>query len=223
MPFTATSRRRWRLLAVLLLAPVLPAAGQTSPAGGEWRSMFDGESFGKWKQTPFGGNGPVKVEKRAIYFGPGRPLAGITWSGEFPKTDYEIRFEGVRVAGGDFFASLTFPVGDSFATWVTGGWGGDIVGISSIDDWDASENETRTYFNFEAGRWYKFLLQVTGERIRAWIDGDLIVNVAIAGRAISLRFGEIERSAPLGFASYATLGGVRNIAYRPLRSQGAAK
>ena len=45
--------------------------------------------------------------------------------------------------GGDFFATLTFPVDDSFCTFVTGGWGGDIVGLSSIDGWDASDNETR--------------------------------------------------------------------------------
>ena len=81
-------------------------------------------------------------------------MTGITWTGEFPRSNYEVRFEAARLQGNDFFASLTFPVEDSFVTWVTGGWGGDIVGISSIDGWDASDNETRTYFNFENGRWY---------------------------------------------------------------------
>ena len=64
---------------------------------------------------------------------------------------------------------------------MTGGWGGDIVGLSSIDGWDASDNETRAYFNFETGRWYSFRLLVTAQRIRAWIDDQQIINVAIAG------------------------------------------
>ena len=103
----------------------------------------------------------------------------------------------MRVQGNDFFASLTFPVGDSFCTWVTGGWGGDIVGLSSIDGWDASDNETRSYFNFENGRWYALRLQVTDDRIMAWIDEQPIVDVDITGRAIGLRHGEIKLSAPL--------------------------
>ena len=143
-------------------------------------------------------------------------MTGITWAGSFPRTGYEVRFEGARLKGGDFFASLTFPVGDSHCTWVTGGWGGDIVGLSSLDGWDASDNETRTYFNFETGRWYAFRLRVTDDRITAWIDNQQIINVAITGRSVELRFGEIKLSAPFGFASYATTGGLRKIEYRLL-------
>jgi hypothetical protein len=183
---------------------------------GEWQSMFDGKSLTGWKETPFNRRGKVRVENGALVLGAGDPLTGINWTAPFPHSGYEVRLEASRVNGGDFFASLTFPVGDSFATWVTGGWGGDIVGISNIDGWDASENETRTYFNFEPGRWYALRLEVTPERIRAWIDGKNIVNVNIAGRAIDLRPGPIELSAPFGFASYNTTGSLRGIAYRKL-------
>ena len=144
-------------------------------------------------------------------------MTGVTWSGSFPRADYEVRFEGVRLQGSDFFASMTFPVGDSYCTWVTGGWGGDIVGLSSLDGWDASDNETRSYFDFEKGRWYVLRLQVTAGRIMAWIDDRPIVNVAIDGRSIGLRYGEIRLSAPFGFASYATTGGLRKIEYRLLK------
>src|ERR1044071_685499 len=125
-----------------------------------------------------------------------------------------MRCKAQRRAGNDFFASLTFPVGDSLATWVLGGWGGDIVGISSIDGWDASDNETRSYFNFEDGRWYALRLKVTAARIEAWIGDQQIVNVLIEGRSVELRYGEIKLSAPFGFASYATTGGLRKIEYR---------
>ena len=135
---------------------------------------------------------------------------------DYAMRDFErsARFEGVRLKGNDFFASLTFPFGDSFCTWVTGGWGGDIVGLSSLDGWDASDNETRTYFNFENGRWYALRLQVTPDRIMAWIDERRIINVEIRGRSIGLRHGETKLSAPFGFASYATTGGLRKIEYR---------
>src|SRR5690242_19974784 len=196
-----------------LLAFAAAAAGQT-----EWKPLFDGKSLGGWRETAFSGRGPAKVENGALVIGPGQPLAGVTFTREFPRSNYAIRFAAEKLAGGDFFASLTFPFGDSFCTWVTGGWGGDIVGLSSIDGWDASDNETRSYLNFENGRWYSFRLQVTDDRIQAWIDDQPIINVEIAGRSISLRRGEIQLSAPLGFASYNTAGDLRKIEYRELRA-----
>ena len=56
-------------------------------------------------------------------------MTGVTWTGSFPRSDYEIRFEAARLAGNDFFATVTFPVQNSFCSLVTGGWGGDIVGL----------------------------------------------------------------------------------------------
>lgn len=188
---------------------------------GEWQTLFDGKSLQGWRETTFSGHGTVRVENGAILLGAGSPLTGITLTGDFPRSNYEVRFEGARLEGGDFFASLTFPVGDSYCTWVLGGWGGDIVGLSSLDGWDAADNETRSYFTFEKGRWYALRLQVSGERIMAWIDEQPAVNVAIGGRSVGLRYGEIKLSAPFGFASYQTTGGVRKISYRTLRPSAA--
>ena len=211
-----------RLLSAILFVLAAAAAGAQQKAG-EWQSLFDGKTLHGWRETPFTGHGGVRVEKGTIILGAGNPMTGITWTGSFPKSDYEVRFEAARLEGSDFFASLTFPVGDSFGTWVTGGWGGEIVGISSLDGWDASDNETRSYFNFESGRWYAMRLQVTAGRIQAWIGGQQIVDVAIEGRSVSLRYGEIKLSAPFGFASYATTGGLRNIEYRLLGPAGGGR
>jgi hypothetical protein len=185
-------------------------------AGADWQSLFDGKSLQGWREAQFKGHGPVRVENGNMILGAGGPMTGVTWNGEFPKANYEVRFEAARMQGNDFFASLTFPVGESFCTWVTGGWGGDIVGLSSIDGWDAADNETRSYFTFETGRWYRFRLQVAGDRIMAWIDDKQIINVHIAGRQIGLRFGDMKLSAPLGFASYLTTGNIRKVEYRVL-------
>ncbi len=179
-------------------------------AAQDWRPVTG------WQETKFTGHGVARIEKDAIFLDPGAPMTGVTRAAAFPKTDYEIRYEAARLRGGDFFASLTFPVGDSHCTWVTGGWGGDIVGLSNIDGWDASDNETRSYFTFEIGRWYAFRIQVTGAIIRVWIDEQAVVNVPIGGRKVDLRRGEMNLSAPLGFASYNTAGGIRKIEYRPL-------
>ena len=201
------------LASLLCLAAV--ANAQLNP--GEWQSLFDGKSLKGWRETLFSGHGQVRVESGSMVLAPGAPMTGITWTGSFPHSDYEVRFEAARMKGNDFFASMTFPVGESFCTLVTGGWGGDIVGLSSLDGWDASENETRSYLNFENGKWYVFRLQVTGDRIRAWIDDQSVVNVVITGRIISLRRGEINLSTPFGFASYGSAGVLRKIEYRLLR------
>jgi hypothetical protein len=198
----------------------LCAALSAQPKAGEWQSLFNGKSLAGWRETPFTNRGEVRVENGTIVLGAGNPMTGVTLTGSFPRSNYEVRFEAARLKGGDFFASLTFPVQDSYCTWVTGGWGGDIVGLSSIDGWDASDNETRTYFKFEAGRWYSMRLQVTDDRIRAWIGDRPIINAEIAGRTVGLRYGEIKLSAPFGFASYNTTGGVRKVEYRLLSATG---
>ena len=81
--------RRWAALAIL--------CGGTA-AGQEWTSLFDGVSLQGWKETPFRSRGTVQVKDNAIELGKGR-LTGVTWTGSFPKSGYEIRFEAVRRDG----------------------------------------------------------------------------------------------------------------------------
>ena len=85
-----------------------------------------------------------------------------------------------------------------------GGWGGSLVGISSLDGMDASENETTKFVSFETGRWYRIRLRVTEKRIQAWIDKEKLVDVDIAEQKISLRPGDIEMSKPFGVAAWQT-------------------
>ena len=44
------------------------------------------------------------------------------------------------------------------------GWGGSLVGLSSIDDLEASGNQTATIREFKEMTWYKIRLRVSGER-----------------------------------------------------------
>ena len=193
-------------------------AGQASSPPGEWIPLTDGQSLKGWKETPFSRHGEVHVKDGVIVIGDGH-LTGITWTGEFPRSGYEIRFEAARLEGNDFFAGITFPVNDSFCSWINGGWGGSVVGLSSLDGDDASENDTSTVRDFVKGRWYAFRLEVTEKRIRGWIDGVLIIDADITGRQVGLRPGEIDLSAPLGFASYSTVAGLRKVEYRRLAAE----
>lgn len=218
--FTGPVSRR-HALALLALAARGLAGAQSQ--GAEWRTMFDGKSLQGWRETPYTDRGEVRADNGAIVLGAGKPLTGVNWTASFPATGYEVRFEAARLQGNDFFASLTFPVGDSFCTWVAGGWGGDIVGLSSIDGWDASDNETRSYFTFERERWYAHRLRVRERRITAWIDDVQVIDVDVEGRTLSLYFGETKLSAPFGFASYRTTGGLRKVEYRLLRASSDAR
>jgi Domain of Unknown Function (DUF1080) len=197
--------------ATFLVFAATALAQQPAP----WRPLFDGESLKGWKETGFTGKGTVKVEDGAIVLGKGY-LTGVNFTGNFPKANYELRLEAQRTEGKDFFAGITFPVNDSFLTWVNGGWGGTMVGLSSLDGNDASENETSVLRTFELGRWYRLWLAVTTDRVRAWIDEELVIDVSIANRETGLRPGEIELSKPLGIASYNTIAKLRKIEWRPL-------
>jgi hypothetical protein len=195
--------------------PPPPAAPNPLPKAGEWQTMFDGKTLGGWKETPFSGRGKVTIQNGAINLGSGA-MTGVNWTGWFPKFNYELRVEAQRVNGRDFFASITFPIGEFFLTWVNGGWGGSVVGISSIDSADASENETATIVPFLNGQWYTLLLRVANDSVQASIDGENMINIYLVGRQLSLRPGEIELSVPLGICSYSTTGAIRKIEYRLL-------
>lgn len=183
-----------------------------------WQPMFDGKSLQGWRETPFSGRGKVRVEDGTIILGSGT-LTGITWAGPFPRSNYEIRLEAARLDGSDFFAGITFPVKEAHCSWIIGGWGGRVVGLSSLDGRDASENETTIERNFTRGRWYALRLRVTDSRILGWIDDEQIIDLALSGREISLRPGQIDLSAPFGIAAYSTIGALRSIEYRVLPAE----
>jgi hypothetical protein len=203
------------LLAALVLASGGSAApGQNAAVG--WRPLFDGKTLTNWQPTEFGGEGAVKVENGQIVLETGKSLTGITWAGgALPKTNYEIALQAVRVEGHDFFAGITFPVGDSFCSLILGGWGGSVVGLSSLNFMDASENETSQSIDFENARWYNVRVRVTPEKIQAWLDDRQIIDQDIKDTKITVRM-EVEPSKPLGVATWKTKGALKDIRLRRL-------
>jgi hypothetical protein len=200
-------------------APGTEAAGSTDPD-----SLFDGKSLAGWKRTEFRGAGQVTVERSfrggpgTIVVSPGSALTGITYTKAVPKTNYEITLECMKIEGLDFMCGLTFPVGDSHASLILGGWGGNVVGISSLDGHDASENETSRGITFVTDHWYKVRMRVTPKKLEAWLDDKKIVDQDITNRKVSLRFGEISKSVPLGLATYQTKAAYRAIKLHKLEA-----
>ncbi len=188
-----------------------------SSDGNDWQPLFDGKTLAGWRVTKFTAGGEVQADRGLILCRAGEPFTGINYTNETAKVDYEVSLEAMRVAGADFFCGLTFPVRDSFCSLIVGGWGGSLVGLSSLDDQDASENETTQIINFETGKWYHIQLRVTEQKIEAWIEQKKVVDVATAGRKISLRPGEIELSKPFGLACWSTSAAFRELKIRVIR------
>lgn len=191
------------------------AAGSEEPSDSEpsdsEHSLFDGLTLENWKSTNFGGEGEVEVLDGNLVLHPGSPLTGVTWTGdELPTGEYELSLEAKKTKGIDFFCGLTFPVGESHCSLIIGGWAGSVVGLSTIDDKDASRNDTTKYMSFENDRWYKVKVRVTTEKIQAWIDDEQVVDQDRGDHKFSVR-NEVVLSRPLGLCTFETEGHYRNL------------
>ena len=175
-----------------------------------WMSLKD-----KWVVSQFGGDGPVVIKDKLITMGLGDPLTGIRWEAELPKENYEVELEARRREGFDFFCALTFPVGKKHVSFILGGWGGGVVGISSVDGFDASENETTSFRNFKTDRWYKVRARVDANQIQCWIDDKPAAEQIRKGHEFDIRY-EMDQCVPLGVAAFQCKSEVRNIRIRKL-------
>ena len=180
-----------------------------------WDMLFDGKTLKGWKVTKFGGEGEVNVAEGRIVMDYGSPITGITYTGKPPRIDYEIELEAMPIEGLDFFVGLTMPVKESYISLIVAGWAGAVVGLSNIDDKDASENETTKFMKFDEGKWYKIRTQVRAEQITCWINGKKIIQQDIKGRKIGIR-PEVELSTPLGLSAFETRTAYRNIRIRKI-------
>jgi hypothetical protein len=203
--------------------PAADPATRPSATSYDWQSLFDGKALGQWKKSDFAGGGEVSVKDGTIVIAQGGgDLSGITWSGKYPKVNYEIALDAKRVQGSDFFCALTFPLNDTCASLICGGWGGSLVGISSLDGLDASSNETTKTAPFKSGQWYHIRMRVTNEKFMAWIDDEKFVHVSHKDRKVDIRI-EVSESKPLGIATYNTMAALKDIRIRQLTAEEVAE
>jgi len=201
-------------------APDEPAYKLLPPLEGTgWQYLFDGKSLDGWQVTDFAGHGGVAVRKGQLQVEMGAMLTGVNLvkTNDLPQYDYELALDAMKLDGSDFFCGLTFVVGESCCSLIVGGWGGGLVGISSLDSNDASSNETTRFKEFEKDRWFRIRVRVTKEKLEAWIGKEKMADVKLEDRRISVRPGEIESSQPFGIATFQTTAAFRNIQWRPLK------
>jgi len=176
----------------------------------------NGEDFvqtADWRVSEFIGSGGVWTEGDAVHLVEGNDMTGIVWGGPVPTMNYEVSLDAKRTGGEDFFCGLTFQYDKNPCSLVVGGWGGRLVGISSLDWQDASENGTASWRDFTKDEWYAIRLRVTPGKIEAWIDGEQLVDVDIGNRGVGIRF-EMEPTKPFGIATWRTSGAIKNIKIR---------
>jgi hypothetical protein len=173
-------------------------------------SLFNGKDLDGWEITNFGTQGPVLVSEGNIVLNFGDGCTGVTYTGSFPKINYEVSLDAMKVSGNDFFCGMTFPMNDTYCSFIVGGWGGPVVGLSTIDGNDASDNNTKLLMNFEKNTWYHIRLQVTDAKIMAWIDDKQVLDFTIDGHKLGIR-PEVSLSRPFGICSWNTTAALRNI------------
>lgn len=210
------------LLTLILLAscgkeeePPKPPAPAEDP-----ELLFDGKTLGDWEREDFVGyGGKVRIENGELRLDKGRELTGVRWKGEAPPTtNYEITLEARRVKGDDFFCGIVFPVGKSHCSFVAGGWGGSIIGLSSVDNMFADENETGRPFTFEENTWYKFRLRVTPKRVAVWIGEEQVIDLDLTMHEVEVH-PSVEDLRPLGLASYNTDAAMRDIRLKKITGE----
>ena len=183
-----------------------------------WEDIFDGKTLEGWKVPEFGGEGEVRVEDGTIVMEMGASMTGITYTGEVLRTDFEIELEGMRLDGSDFFCTTTFPVGKEPCTLVVGGWGGTVVGLSTVDYYDASDNLTTTFLDLKDKQWYKVRIRVTEANIVAWIDDEQVVKQPRKGHHFGIR-SEVDLCQPLGVSCWDSKAALRNIRIRRVKPE----
>ena len=208
-----------------LMAAVSSCASQSTPEvteasaspsterDSEWTTLFDGKTLENWEVTDFGGQGEVKVTEGELRLGMGSPMTGVGWKGAMPTVPYEIELEASRREGIELFCGVTFPHKDTCGSLVLGGWGGGVCGVSSIDHMDAANNNSSSYHEFESNRWYKIRLVVEEKRIRAWLDGEELVDVDLTDRKLSVRI-DVDALTPMGLFNYVSESAFRGVRWR---------
>lgn len=186
-----------------------PMMDEILPSG-EQIDLFDGESLDFWGSTPFPSSGKIEVRDGAIILHRGEPLSGIVWNGLIRQMNYELALEVKRIDGEDFFCGVTFPFEQTFATLMIGGWGGATTGLCCIGGLDAPENGTTQSLPFENERWYALRLRITDNRIQAWVDEKVVVDLDATDKQLALR-DDLASSKPLAIMTRNASAAVRNI------------
>lgn len=110
-----------------------------------------------------------------------RPASGNseTWAiaGDPKWTNYTLHLRARKVAGQEGFMILWHALdGNNFHWWNIGGWGNTVTRCEATEGGGREGYGPESSFTVETGRWYDLRLEVTGNRMRGYIDRKLITD-----------------------------------------------
>ncbi len=198
---------------------ILSIALISALAAAQTQNLFNGKDLTGWKPIDLEGAGAVKVLPNGIIeCAAGDPISGIVYTNTPLRMNYEITFDAMRVEGSDFFASLTIPVETNACTIIIGGWGGGLCGISCVDFIDASENQWSEYKELKNNIWYNLRVRVTPGVLQIFLN-DTLYGARVEyldPKRLTLRWGDIDKTAPLGISTFVSRAWWRNFKLTPI-------
>lgn len=102
-----------------------------------------------------------------------------TWAitGDPKWTDYTIHLRARKVGGEEGFLVIWHAANDStYRWWNIGGWGNTKTQCETADGGSRTPYGRSAGFTVETGRWYDLRLEVTGSRIRGYVDSKLVTE-----------------------------------------------
>ena len=149
-----------------------------------------------WKQP----RGRWSLQNGALK--PGAPnVESWTTIGDTSWTDYTIQVKARKIGGREGFLVLWHSqADDTYHWWNIGGWGNTIARCETSKSGDRQPYGPSVPFVVETDRWYDLRLEVSGNRVRGYVDGKLVTDTT--------ETPEPDSPAVSASATYATREGV---------------
>ena len=119
---------------------------------------------------------PWSLQDQAIEpSAPGAESWAVT--GDPNWTDYTIHLQARKLGGPEGFLVLFHAQdGGNYRWWNVGGWGNTLARCEATHDGTRGPDGPGRPFTVETGRWYDLRLEVTGSRVRGFVDGKLVTD-----------------------------------------------
>lgn len=102
-----------------------------------------------------------------------------TWTfiGNPNWTDYTIRLRARKLGGREGFIVLFHAANrDNYHWWNIGGWDNTVTRTEATENGARQPYGPEADFTVETGRWYDLRLEVSGNRLQGYIDGNLVTD-----------------------------------------------
>jgi alpha-L-arabinofuranosidase len=127
-----------------------------------------------------------------------------TWAitGKPEWTDYTIKLKARKTVGPEGFLILWHATDtDNYRWWNIGGWGNTKTQCEVGVDNNRSQYGPSSRFTVNADQWYDLKLEVTGDRVRGYVDGKLVTDATapkeITGPAVYAQGSYVDASHEL--------------------------